>query len=186
LFGHPITKTQYPALIKAMFGTMAAPAILARYPLHAYKSPDLAYAAVFTDSTFSCPAYGADELASGSGVYAYEFSDPNPPNDFHVTFTFPLGAAHSTELQYVFQRIPFLDTVPPFKPAQLALSNQFIAYWTHFAATGNPNVRGEPLWPQFALQRQRIQELIPSATAPVTGTKFSAFHKCGYWVTLGR
>jgi para-nitrobenzyl esterase len=186
LLGHPITKEQYPGLIKAQFGAKAAPAILATYPLRAYKSPDLAYAAVFTDSTFSCPALGADELASGSGVYAYEFSDPDPPNDFGVHFTFPLGAAHSTELQYVFQRIPLLDIVPPFKPAQLALSNQFIAYWTHFAATGNPNGRGVPRWPAFTFKRQRIQELIPSATAPETGARFSGFHKCAFWLTLGR
>ncbi len=186
LLGHPITKKQYPVLIKAQFGTKAAPAILAKYPLSAYRSPDLAYSAVFTDSTFSCPALGADELASGSGVYAYEFSDPNPPNDFGVHFTFPLGAAHSTELQYVFQRIPFFDTIPPFKPAQLALSNQFIAYWTRFAATGNPNLRGEPPWPRFAFTRQRIQELIPSATAPESGAKFAAFHQCALWLTLGR
>ena len=157
-----------------------------KYPLHAYRSPDLAYSAVLTDSTFSCPALGADQLAAASGVYAYEFSDPDPPNDFGIKFTFPLGAAHSTELQYVFQRIPLLDTEPPFHPAQLALSNQFIAYWTRFAATGDPNQRGEPRWPRFTLATQRIQELIPSATAPETGTKFASFHHCALWLTLGR
>jgi para-nitrobenzyl esterase len=184
--GHPITSKQYPALVKAQFGAKAATAILATYPLRAYPSPDLAYSAVLTDSTFSCPALGADELAATSGVYAYEFSDPDPPNDFGIKFTFPLGAAHSTELQYVFQRIPLLDTEPPFHPAQLRLSNQFIAYWTRFAATGDPNQRGEPHWPRFTRTAQRIQELIPSATAPETGTKFASFHHCALWLTLGR
>jgi para-nitrobenzyl esterase len=182
--GHPITKAQYPGLIKAQFGSKEAPAILAQYPLSAYRSPDLAYSAIFTDATFSCPALGADELASGSGVYAYEFSDPNPPNDFGIKFTFPLGAAHSTELQYVFQRIPLLDTIPPFKPAQLALSNLFISYWTRFAATGNPNLRGTPHWPRFVLAHQKIQELIPSATAPELGSTFTTFHKCSFWLAL--
>ncbi|MBV9384026.1 MAG: carboxylesterase family protein, partial [Streptosporangiaceae bacterium] len=166
--GHPITAAQYPALIRAQFGA-AAPAVLAHYPLRAYRSPDLAYSAVFTDSVFSCPALTADELAARSGVYAYEFSDPNPPNDFGITFTFPLGAAHSTELQYVFQKIPFLDVTPPFKPAQLALSDQMIGYWTRFAATGDPNggrAREAPYWPRFGHRGQRIQELLPRATAP--------------------
>ncbi len=184
LLGHPITKKQYPTLVKAQFGAKATPAILAKYPLSRYRSPDLAFSAVSTDSSFSCPALGADELAVGSGVYAYEFSDPNPPNDFGVKFTFPLGAAHSTELQYVFGRIPFFDTTPPFKPAQLALSNQFIGYWTRFATSGNPNGRGAVQWPRFARNKSRIQELIPSAIAPETGAKFSAFHKCAFWLAL--
>ncbi len=53
---------------------------------------------------------------SRSGVYAYEFSDP-------------LGDAHSTELQYVFGKIPYLDVTPPFTAAQFALSAQMMKYW---------------------------------------------------------
>ncbi len=187
-FGHPITAAQYPALIQASYGASAA-AVLARYPLSAYASPDLAFAAVFTDAAFSCPALEADNLTEHSGVYAYEFSDPNPPNDFPLTFTFPLGAAHSTELQYVFQRIPYLDTVPPFTPAQLALSNQIIGYWTHFAATGDPNAgfpgRAGPYWPRYTSARPDIQELVPDATAPESSAQFSAAHQCAFWASLG-
>jgi hypothetical protein len=40
-----------------------------------------------------------------------------------------LGATESsTELQYVFQRVPVADTVPPFTPAQFELSDQMISY----------------------------------------------------------
>jgi len=184
LSGHPITKKQYPVLIKGQFGAKVGGKVLAKYPLTSYKSPDLAYSAVLTDSGFSCPALGADALAASSGVYGYEFSDPDPPNDFGVNFTFPLGAAHSTELQYVFQRIPVLDVVPPFKPAQVGLSNQFIGYWTRFAATGNPNGRGARRWPQFIGANPPIQELIPSAIAPESAAKFSAFHKCSFWLAI--
>jgi para-nitrobenzyl esterase len=186
-FGHPVTAAQYTAIIQASYGANA-PAVLAHYPLSAYASPDLAYAQVFTDSAFSCPALQADSLPAGSGVYAYEFSDPNPPNDFPLTFTFPLGAAHSTELQYVFQRIPYLDTVPPFTPAQLALSDQMIAYWTRFAATGNPNAGPgwgrTPYWPRFSASRPDIQELIPNGTAPESAAQFAATHQCTFWTGL--
>jgi para-nitrobenzyl esterase len=185
--GAPLTAAQYPAVIQARVGAANAPKVLAAYPLSAYPSPDLAYAAVFTDSAFSCPALQADQLAAHSGAYGYEFSDPNPPNDIGLTFSFPLGAAHSTELAYVFQRMVFLDTIPPFTPAQLDLSNQIIGYWTRFAATGDPN-RGTgpaaPHWPRYTRRRARIQELVPNATAPEPAASFAAFHHCALWASL--
>jgi para-nitrobenzyl esterase len=180
--GHPLTAAQYPAVLTGQFGAANAAKIEARYPLSGYPSPDLAYAAVFTDSAFSCPALVAGTFAARSGVYGYEFSDPNPPNDFGITFSFPLGAAHSTELQYVFGKIPYFDTTPPFTSAQSALSAQMMGYWTRFAADGNPNGGGAPYWPAFRPASQRIQELIPAGTAPTAG--FATYHQCALWTQL--
>jgi para-nitrobenzyl esterase len=184
--GHPMTARQYPKVVAAQFGTSDAKKIVARYPLADYKSPDLAYAAVFTDSEFSCPALLADSLTARSGVYAYEFSDPHPPDDFPVHLSFPLGAAHSTELQYIFQRIPLLDTTPPFTKPQLALSNLMIGYWTRFAATGNPNGAPgtAPHWPRWPRSAGPVQELVPGSTTPESSAKFSAFHRCGFWAAV--
>ena len=183
--GDPLTAAGYAQVIQASYGA-DGPAVLAQYPLSGYASPDLAYAQVFTDAGFSCPALQADELAQHSGVYAYEFSDPAPPDDFNfTTLTFPLGAAHSTELQYVFQRIPFLDTVPPLSAAQLALSNEMIAYWARFAATGSPNGGGAPYWPRFSASRPDVQELVPGASAPESSAQFAAAHNCAFWASIG-
>jgi para-nitrobenzyl esterase len=181
--GSPLTAAQYPAVIQQEFGA-AAPQVLARYPLSGYPSPDLALSAVVTDELFSCPALSNDTLAEGSGAYGYEFSDPDPPNDFGITFTFPLGPAHSTELQYVFQNIPVLDVTPPFTPAQFALSDQMIGYWARFAATGDPNGGNAPYWPRFTAGNQQIQELVPAATAPEPAATFAAYHQCGFWASL--
>ena len=184
LAGHPLTAAQYPKVVTAQFGATAAKAILAHYRLSGFPSPDLAYAQVLTDSQFSCPALLTDILTQTSGAYAYEFSDPHPPNDFPVKFSFPLGPAHSTELQYVFGRIPLLDTIPPFKPAQFALSAQMMGYWARFAATGNPNGGDAPNWPQFSGQQPQIQELLPNATAPETAAVFAKAHQCSFWATI--
>jgi para-nitrobenzyl esterase len=182
--GHPLTAAQYPKVIAAQFGAKAAPAVLAHYPLSAFASPDLAFAKVLTDSEFSCPALLADLLTLRSGTYAYEFSDPAPPNDFGITFTFPLGAAHSTELQYVFGKVPLLDITPSFKPDQAALSAQMMGYWTRFAATGNPNGGPAARWPRFGGNSPQLQELIPKATAPESVTAFAGFHQCAFWATI--
>jgi para-nitrobenzyl esterase len=181
--GSPLTAAQYPQVLAGQFGAAAVPKILAVYPLSAYASPDLAYAAVGTDAQFSCPALEADSLAWRSGVYGYEFDDENAPDDFGVTFTFPLGAAHSTELQYVFGKVPVTDATPPFTAAQFALSGQMMGYWTRFAATGSPNGRGAPYWPRFSPARQQIQALAPAGTGPRAG--FAAEHHCGLWATIG-
>jgi para-nitrobenzyl esterase len=182
--GQPLTGAGYTALVQQDFGA-AAPLVLVHYPLSAYPSPDLAFSAIFTDEVFSCPALANDNLAERSGTYAYEFSDPDPPNDFGITFTFPLGAAHSTELQYVFQNIPTLDVTPPFTPAQFALSDQMISYWTRFAATGDPNGPGTPYWPRFTSGSQQVEELVPAATAPEPAAAFAAYHQCAFWASLG-
>lgn len=184
--GNPLTAAEYTQLAQATFGP-GAPLVLAEYPLSAYASPDLALSAVLTDEGFSCPAVRADQLTEGSVSYGYEFSDPNPPVSFGLTtLTFPLGAAHATELQYLFQRVPVADTVPAFTPAQFELSDQMIEYWTRFAATGNPNGgSGTPFWPRYTASQPDIQELVPSATAPETSAQFSTDHHCAFWTSLG-
>jgi para-nitrobenzyl esterase len=182
--GHPLTAAQYPKVVTAQFGATHGKAVLAHYPLSKFPSPDLAFAQVLTDSEFSCPALLTDILTQHSGNYGYEFSDPHPPNDFGVKFSFPLGPAHSTELQYVFGRIPFLDKIPPFTPAQFGLSAQMMGYWTRFAATGNPNGGKAPNWPQFGGSQPQIQELIPNATAPEAEGTFAGAHQCAFWATI--
>jgi para-nitrobenzyl esterase len=184
-FGKPLTAAQYPQVLAGQFGAGAAARIQAAYPLSAYPSPDLAYAAVLTDAQFSCPALRADSLAWRSGVYGYEFDDENAPDDFGlfgIRFTFPLGAAHSTELQYVFGKIPFADSTPPFSAAQFALSAQMMGYWTRFAATGDPNGGGAAYWPRFRPASQQIQALIPGGSGPRTG--FAAEHHCRFRATV--
>jgi para-nitrobenzyl esterase len=186
VLGPAMTAAQYPAILASQFGAADAAKVEARYPLSAYPSPDLAYASVLTDSQSSCPALATDTAVSRSGVYAYEFSDPGPPDDFGIafgiTFSIPLGDAHSTELQYVFGKIPYLDVRPPFTAAQVALSAQMMRYWSRFAATGNPNGGGAPYWPAFGPARQRIEELTSTGTAPETS--FGTYHQCAFWTQI--
>jgi para-nitrobenzyl esterase len=81
----------------------------------------------------------------------------------------------------------FFDTIPPFTPAQLDLSNQTIAYWTRFAATGTPTGgtgAGAPHWPRYMPGDPQIQQLVPDATAPGSAASFAAFHRCALWASL--
>ena len=55
----------------------------------------------------------------------------------------PVGARHSWELQFVFGNLRQAT-----EPADRALSDQVIGYWTNFARTGNPNGGALPNWPK--------------------------------------
>jgi para-nitrobenzyl esterase len=188
--GKPLTAAEYPGVVQLLYGASLAPRILARYPLSAYPSPDLALASLATDEEFSCPALQADDLLASSGAYGYEFADPNPPNPFGTTFTFPIGAMHSTEIEYLLQTLPNIgvksrpyNITPSFTAAQFVLSNQMMGYWARFAATGNPNGDGAPRWPAFTSAHHEIQELIPSRTS--AETNFAAEHQCAFWESAG-
>jgi len=79
------------------------PAIMEEYPLVNYPSPDLAAATVITDGTLACPALQMDKyLARFAEVWAYEFRDENAPVFVAPPVSFPYGAAHFSELQYLF------------------------------------------------------------------------------------
>ncbi|MEI6699242.1 MAG: carboxylesterase family protein [Mycobacteriaceae bacterium] len=171
----------YRTLLEDTFGA-EAPAVAAQYPLSKYDgSVGLAYAAAVTDGVFACPVDTmAAGLASRAPVYTYEFNDfraPVPEPMRQVPFG--IGAAHALELRYLFD----MGGAPPLNPAQQVLSDQMIAYWSRFVATGAPDVAGQPEWPQ--LDPGRPQWLSLETGEPKVITDFAARHQCGFWDSRG-
>jgi para-nitrobenzyl esterase len=79
-----------------------------------------------TDNMFRC----------GSVVIANWHSARFPTWEYEFTRApEPHGAVHSWELQYVFGNL----LKEAGEPADRALSDQVMTYWTNFAKTGNPN-----------------------------------------------
>jgi para-nitrobenzyl esterase len=181
LAGHPVTAQQYPALVQALAGANA-PSVLARYPLSSFASPSLAWATVVTDSRFACGALLADGLlAAHVPTFAYEFNDRNAPEFIVKDPVMPLGAFHASEVPFVFQpAAPAAATF--FTPAQLALSNQMIRYWTSFARSGSPSAEDTPHWSRFSMRTSRFQSLTPGDTDSVQ--TFAADHNCAFWASI--
>ena len=177
LLGGRVTAANYQTMIASTLGVSAviAAAIAAQYPLSRYPSPPVALGAVGTDAIFACHALTAEEsLARYVPTYAYEFNDENAPELFLPPAGFPYGAAHASELPYLFGQ----TAVP--RPGGLSATQQQLAAamkqdWTNLAKTGIPAAT----WPRFTATSQRMLSLVPPA--PQVETDFAAQHRCAFW-----
>jgi para-nitrobenzyl esterase len=129
-----------------------------------------------------------DELTSPFvPTFAYEFNDENAPENFLPPVSFPYGAPHASDIQYIF---PFPNpsgqglNLPqtPLTADQQKLSDRMVGYWTRFAESGNPNGPELPFWPHFHRDRQVMQSLV--APTPTTETNFATVHQCDFWDQL--
>ncbi|MGW0231978.1 carboxylesterase/lipase family protein [Actinopolymorpha singaporensis] len=185
--GLPVTAESYPAELAAAFGDPAA--IQARYPSDAYPSPGLALATALTDwggKLGSCPSLAAADAAVAGmrhPVHVYEFTEDGGAR----IAGFPLGAPHGAELPYLFDGSFDGPGNPELTPAQQRLARWMIAYWSTFAATGDPdgdrdNAIGGgtgPRWPAYRGDG-RVLALAsgPDGTAVVDAGQA---HHCPFW-----
>ncbi|HKU36522.1 MAG TPA: carboxylesterase family protein [Polyangiales bacterium] len=198
LNGQPLSAEQYPqqlertaqavlAQASSQFGSESNPSgsstqLLAaqlehEYPLRDYDTPGEALAAVITDGTFACPAYISQQLLSlFTPTYAYEFADRSAPMPFLPPVSFPYGAAHTTELPYLF------DNLAQLRSDQSRLARSMRGYWTKFAATGSPIDLGQPLWPLFTIATPLTQSF--AGSLPRTDATFALDHHCLFWSSL--
>jgi para-nitrobenzyl esterase len=182
LTGTPLTAAGYIPAIAATAGVPipVATALAAFYPLAAYPppstAPSIALGALGTDAIFACNARLVSKLmAQYVPIFQYEFNDSNPPLN-HAPLSFPAGAYHTSEVQYLFDLSAL--GFPELSTAQGKLSDAMVGYWTSFARTGNPNSQGAPLWPPYGASDQ-FQSL--NEPAPVAASGFAADHKCAVW-----
>ncbi|WP_051571747.1 carboxylesterase/lipase family protein [Cryptosporangium arvum] len=150
--GLTIDEAKYDELLADSFGP-AAPRVRAVYPPK--PTPALAWATLLTDAGWSCTTLEANRALA---AYGYEFGDRTAPNAQRIpTDGFPLGAAHGTELAYLFPG-------PRLSPDQQELSDRMVDAWTRFAR------RGDPGWPRYP----HVEPLAGSA----------ADHHCELWRTI--
>ncbi len=184
LAGNPVTASNYQGMISSTLGVPAAAAavIAAKYPLTAFPSPSLALGAVGTDAIFACPALTIDQSFSRFvPTFAYEFNDENAPELFLPPVSFPYGAAHASEIQYVMD-LPTAAFPKALSAQQQQLAATMKGYWTDFAKRGVPASSALPFWPLFNNLTQKMQSLTPPA--PQTETGFANTHNCAFWTAL--
>lgn len=184
--GRPVTPEQYPTLLAQHLGASRVAAVQQRYPLSKYAAPIFALAAALTDSgTVSnnrvgiCNTHLAHQLAAPHvPLYAYEFADrtaPYPAPIFNAPGNLP-AAGHTKELSYLFHQGEL--TAP-----QRAVSDLMIRYWTNFAARGDPNGPGLPMWPLYGTDEQMVMVFEPAGASADAG--FYERGNCRFWNEQG-
>lgn len=174
-----ITAQAYPTLVREAYGA-AAPRVLDRYPPTAFASPALAFATMITDSSWACPtvAGNAALVRHGNPVYGYEFADPNAPDvNGAGSRSVPQGAAHATDLPYLFD----LGGKSLLHNAdQRRLAATMISYWTSFARDGKPTAPGAPRWQRLTGPDGPTLQLGPTIKPVDVGAE----HHCDFWAGI--
>jgi para-nitrobenzyl esterase len=105
-----------------------------------------------------------------------------PPERFLDPDSFDFGAAHESELHYLFG----LPNPPTPYPGVLTAAQQLASAmrhgWRNFAATGAPSSPGQPV---ARLQQPEPQILSLVPPQPRLATDFAVAHHCAFWSSVG-
>jgi para-nitrobenzyl esterase len=145
LSGAYISSGEFEEYMEKIFGAYKDEAV-ALYPAAQLGDSSQALSRMLTEIGFASTARFAARAMSASadeeaGAYLYEFT--------RVPFDNPLGAFHAVEIPYVFGTAGLFSPLGIVRQADYDLSEAIMGYWTRFAATGDPNGDGAPVWPQY-------------------------------------
>jgi para-nitrobenzyl esterase len=150
-FNCPTTAAMFTNQNKMRFGDLAD-AFFKIYPAGSDEEATLSSCAVSRDQLgFVMRTWAAAQTKTGkSKAYVYFFThEPpiaggNPPPSPVVVAT-QQGATHGAEAAYVFEN----PGMRPWTDLDRQLSDTISSYWVNFAANGDPNGKGLPVWPAF-------------------------------------
>jgi para-nitrobenzyl esterase len=202
----PLTEEEYVARVNATYVPPsyvegAADEVLVTYPPG--SNPQAAYERSFTDPG-KCRTLHVLELLAASNanhpVWGWDFTYqdapyyfPEMPNPENPSGNFLAKASHTIDIQFLFPNWhggnlgvnldQFTGLPRELQGDEITLSDQLVATWTNFAATGDPNGGGAPEWPEFTVDSPTfLQQDIPNATE--TEAQYRDFYQCDFWDQL--
>ena len=136
----PADEAAYLKKLKEDFGDFAEP-IAKAYPAADAKQFRSTIIQLTSDLSFVSETrrIARAHAAVGQKSFRYQFSRGTKRG-----FLQSLGAHHSSELSFLFQRPAGRDD-----ESEMRISRDMGHYWINFAATGDPNGKGVPAWPAY-------------------------------------
>jgi para-nitrobenzyl esterase len=130
---------------------------------------------------FACTGLAMNRaLTDKIPVYAYKFSDGTAPSYVGPT-AFPLLAAHTYELSYIFPGFRGgADVTVRLNRLQEKLSDEMVGYFANVAGLS----ARENEWPRFDPKRDNIMTFALPQARLVSG-RFAEFHHCAFWDRTG-
>lgn len=180
--GSVMSPEAYAQAIMGFYGEENGPKVLAEYPVSKYGSGSEAFGAAVTASLFAAPMHRINEwLSEWMPVFAYEFCDKTAPSYLQPT-TFALGAAHTSELAYLFPGFHGGDGVPTkLNPLQEQLSDHMVRLFTR---TPEANGARLPDWPRYDPKSENyLSFVLPEPRQSYQ--RFSQVHNTRFWDDLG-
>src|SRR5580765_3627532 len=141
-FGVPKgSAAEFTAQIKDRFADRAGE-FLKVYPAASDTEANAAQVRSFNDEVaWNMRSWALSESKRGKGrAYLYYFTKVPPANGNQPS----RGAIHTAEIPYALG-----NAARTWTDSDKALSETMTSYWVNFAAAGDPNGRGLPMWPPF-------------------------------------
>ncbi|MBN6067166.1 carboxylesterase family protein [Aggregatibacter actinomycetemcomitans] len=179
--GKAMDEAGYRAAMEGMYGKALAEKIRTVFPPEQYPSYGAAHADAVTSSLFACVADQINRWTyDKTPTYAYEFADRTAPSYLKPT-TDPQGAAHTSELTYIFQGFHGGAGIPTvLNPLQDKLSSEMIQLWTTADKAGTPSSK----WQSFDPKKENYLTLRLPESKMVNG-QFRQQHHCDFWDKTG-
>jgi len=193
-----ITRKEFGDYVQRTYGGNAGPggtppaypkdAVPALTKHYAGVVPHQNWAALHGDMLACRGLHVAGAIAKHAPLYMYRFDDRTAPSYFPKMDGFTPGAYHTGDIPYVFigyhggpdgLRVPMTQK-------QTSLSDKMIAAWANFAATGNPNGRGDAPWPRWQAGDTRPAYFLQDDAwkNTLTNAQFAAAHNCGFFNSI--
>jgi len=145
-----LTLNEYVRAAKQKFGTLTDE-FLKLYPATTDDEAALASNAASRDnSRVSTYLWGREWTKYAKHpVYTYFWTHRPPGPDHDIR-----GAYHGSEIAYVFN-----NANGPWTDEDRKIADILSSYWAHYAATGNPNGPGLPVWPAYDSESPLVMEV---------------------------
>jgi para-nitrobenzyl esterase len=167
IFGVPEgTAQEFVTRTKQRFGDLT-PRFLALYPAGSESESATSQLNAFRDLVFwNLHSWARLQTARGTArAYLYFFTREPPVAPGQPS----RGASHTAEIPYAFNNL-HIERNQRWTDTDRRLAEMMSSYWINFAATGDPNGPGLPVWPRFSSADDRsvmiLGERVEAGPAP--------------------